>query len=221
MTGTNESAGRLDRLQAQMAEAGVDLVAIAPTPNMRYLLGFAPLADERLCLLLVTPQSTRLVAPELTADQIETRTGMETIRWTDDSGPQQALTEAKEYLDKLLDAADWDELTREAGLTTETTDFFTRRDSIPQIGYDPAIMEVVFALSAERRYPDKVIEGRDGVFVVRWEGEEGIDEEGFEGEKERYRSMISRMKYESWYGAWLTALKDAAEIEIVTPVDTL
>lgn len=94
MTGPNESAGRLGRLQAQMAEAAVDLVAIAPTPNMRYLLGFAPLADERLCLLLVTPQSTRLVAPELTADQIETRTGMETIRWTDDSGPQQALTEA-------------------------------------------------------------------------------------------------------------------------------
>jgi Xaa-Pro aminopeptidase len=54
MTDPSESAGRLRRLQAQMAEARVDLVAIAPTPNMRYLLGFAPLADERLCLLLMT-----------------------------------------------------------------------------------------------------------------------------------------------------------------------
>jgi Xaa-Pro aminopeptidase len=94
MTDAGESAGRMNRLQAQMAEAGVELVAIAPTPNMRYLLGFAPLADERLCLLLVTPQGTRLVAPKLTADQIQARTGMEAIRWSDDTGPRQALTEA-------------------------------------------------------------------------------------------------------------------------------
>jgi Xaa-Pro aminopeptidase len=99
MTDPGESAGRLSRLQAQMAKARVDLVAIAPTPNMRYLLGFAPLADERLCLLLTTPQDIRLVAPELTADQIQARTGMEAIRWSDDTGPRQALTEAVSALD--------------------------------------------------------------------------------------------------------------------------
>jgi len=94
MTDSGESAGRLSRLQAQMAEAGVDLVAIAPTPNMRYLLGFAPLADERPCVLLIACQGTRLVVPELNADQVEARTGMEAIRWSDDTGPRQALTEA-------------------------------------------------------------------------------------------------------------------------------
>jgi Xaa-Pro aminopeptidase len=94
MTGTEESTDRLSRLQAEMAEAGVDLVAIAPTPNMRYLLGFAPLADERLCVLLVTRQGTRLVAPALTAGQIEAHTGREAIRWSDATGPRQALAEA-------------------------------------------------------------------------------------------------------------------------------
>jgi Xaa-Pro aminopeptidase len=94
MTDPDESAGRLSRLQAQMAEAGVDLVAIAPTPNMRYLLGFAPLADERPCILLITRQGTRLVVPELNADQVEARTGMEGVRWSDATGPRQALMEA-------------------------------------------------------------------------------------------------------------------------------
>jgi Xaa-Pro aminopeptidase len=91
-------ARRLARLQAQVAKTGVDLVAIAPTPNMRYLLGFAPLADERLCALLVTPQNTCLVAPDLTAPQIEARTGLEAIRWGDASGPRQALIEAANTL---------------------------------------------------------------------------------------------------------------------------
>lgn len=85
---------RLDRLQAELREIGVDLLAIAPTPNMRYLLGFAPLADERACLLLVTPERTRLVAPELTAHQIEARTGAGAIRWSDAGGPRQALLQA-------------------------------------------------------------------------------------------------------------------------------
>ena len=94
MSDPGKTAGRLANLQAQMAESGVDLLAIAPSPNMRYLLGFAPLPDERPCLLLVTHHNTRLVAPELTATQIETRTGMGALRWRDADGPRQALTEA-------------------------------------------------------------------------------------------------------------------------------
>lgn len=94
MTASDVSAERLSRLQAQMAQAEVDLVAIAPTANMRYLLGFAPLADERPCALLVSRDDMRMVVPELNADQVEARTGMTGIRWTDAAGPHQALAEA-------------------------------------------------------------------------------------------------------------------------------
>jgi Xaa-Pro aminopeptidase len=74
-----------------MLEAGVDIAAIAPTANMRYLLGFAPLADERPCMLLVTPEATRFLVPELNADQVESHTGMQAVRWADAAGPEQAL----------------------------------------------------------------------------------------------------------------------------------
>jgi len=91
---SNVSAERLSRLQKQMAHAGVDVVAIAPTANMRYLLGFAPLADERPCALLVSRDDIRMMVPELNADQVEARTGVTGIRWTDAAGPRQALAEA-------------------------------------------------------------------------------------------------------------------------------
>jgi Xaa-Pro aminopeptidase len=99
MTKTDEYAARLEQLQEEMARANVDLAAIAPTSNMRYLLGFSPLADERLCLLLVTPDRIRFVVPDLNADQVEARTGRKSIRWTDSAGPEQALTEALGQLD--------------------------------------------------------------------------------------------------------------------------
>ena len=94
MTISDVSGLRLAKLQVEMEKAGVDLVAIAPTSNMRYLAGFMPFPDERLCTLLVGQGSVRFVVPELNADHVEANTGMETIRWTDASGPEDALESA-------------------------------------------------------------------------------------------------------------------------------
>jgi Xaa-Pro aminopeptidase len=90
----NELRARIERLRKQLAQDRIDLIAIAPTPNMRYLLGFAPKYDERLCVLLVTPHDARLVVPHLNANQVESHTGMSSIRWTDDEGPRRALSQA-------------------------------------------------------------------------------------------------------------------------------
>lgn len=77
-----------------MLEQHVDLVAIAPTVNMRYLLGFAPYADERPCFLLLSPEAMGLVVPALNAEQFEARTGLPLVRWTDAAGPRQAIGQA-------------------------------------------------------------------------------------------------------------------------------
>lgn len=88
------SITRISRLQTYMTQARIDVAAIGPTANMRYLLGFAPLADERLCTLLVTPQATRFIVPAVNADQVETHTGLPALRWNDATGPEQAVIQA-------------------------------------------------------------------------------------------------------------------------------
>ena len=85
---------RLTRLQQRMHEAQVDLVAIGPTANMRYLIGFAPHADERVCLLLVRPDDVRMVAPSLNCEEIAAHTKVELVPWTDVDGPQAAIRQA-------------------------------------------------------------------------------------------------------------------------------
>lgn len=90
----SELNARRERLREQLAAANVDLLAIAPTPNMGYLMGFAPKYDERLCLFLATRDDARLVVPHLNANQVESHTGMSSLRWTDEQGPQGALAQA-------------------------------------------------------------------------------------------------------------------------------
>ena len=83
---------RLAGLRRRMGEAGLDLVALAPSDNLRYVLGFAPHYDERACMLLVTPASAAVLMPSLNAEQAAgDAPELELVTWSDDAGPTDAL----------------------------------------------------------------------------------------------------------------------------------
>jgi Xaa-Pro aminopeptidase len=85
---------RIARLRARMAETGTDVVVLAPGAHMRWLMGFAPHGDERLCLLLVGKTQAAFVMPALNADDARQHTDLPFHEWADADGPAQALTAA-------------------------------------------------------------------------------------------------------------------------------
>ncbi|MFH1351064.1 MAG: SurA N-terminal domain-containing protein [Pseudomonadota bacterium] len=132
---------------------------------------------------------------------------------------QEAKLAAENYLSQLKGGKSWEKLSKETRLTPKTTKFFTRKDPLTEMGYDRDIREASFSLSENSPYPDKVFENEQGVFVIRWEGQEGIDEEKYQKEKEKLRYAILMGKQQSIFGDWLESLKKKAEIEIIAPVD--
>jgi Xaa-Pro aminopeptidase len=92
MSAETTRTARLARLRTALGEAEVDVVALAPTDNLRWLCGFAPLYDERACLLLVSPQGSAMLMPDLNAEQTAARLPeVELVRWADEDGPVAAL----------------------------------------------------------------------------------------------------------------------------------
>lgn len=87
------TTGRLSTLRAAMAATGTDLLALAPGAHLRWLLGFAPHPDERLCLLLVGPQAAGFVMPALNVDDARQHTDLPFAEWDDATGPDAALTD--------------------------------------------------------------------------------------------------------------------------------
>jgi Xaa-Pro aminopeptidase len=87
------TSSRIDDVRAKMVEREVDLVAIAPSDSLTYVLGFSPLPDERMCLLLVSERDTVFVVPALNAEQSSQHapTGLTFLTWADDEGFEQAL----------------------------------------------------------------------------------------------------------------------------------
>ena len=125
----------------------------------------------------------------------------------------EAKTAAEKYLKQLQDGKDWNQLAKEMKAKTQTTDFFTRQGLPPQIGYAPEMLEAIFKLDQDKRYPAEVFENNKGAFVIRWEDRKGIDEEKFKEEKDSYQNSIIQTKAQEIYRDWVDRLKDDADID--------
>jgi Xaa-Pro aminopeptidase len=90
-------AARIAKVQQGLPAAGLGLVVLAPTDNLRWVLGFAPLYDERACLLLVSARGVAMLMPSLNAEQARSEAPeIELVTWADDAGPATALVAALE-----------------------------------------------------------------------------------------------------------------------------
>ena len=83
---------RIAGLRRQMAAAGLDCVVMYPSANWRYVCSFAPVANERLCLLLVTAEHTAIVLPNFDAEEMSASApGALVSGWSDLEGPERTL----------------------------------------------------------------------------------------------------------------------------------
>lgn len=86
---------RIERARRLMAEKGIDLLAVPPGDDMRYLLGYTPYADERPCYLLVNRGGIAFVVPQLNASQAAGHVTAATFAYGDAEGPSGALAGAR------------------------------------------------------------------------------------------------------------------------------
>lgn len=89
---------RVTALQGILSKHDVDLAVLGPTTHMRYLLGDAPLADERLCVLLAG-EKLQIVVPSLNVASVSSIPGIDELgidmrTWGDNDSPLPVLESA-------------------------------------------------------------------------------------------------------------------------------
>ncbi|HET6781793.1 MAG TPA: Xaa-Pro peptidase family protein [bacterium] len=90
--------GRMTAARRAMEQGGIDLLAIPPSDDLRYLTGFSPVADERSCYLFLSVDAGVFLVPALNADQAERHIRHPFVVYGDAEGPSRALDEAKRQL---------------------------------------------------------------------------------------------------------------------------
>ena len=96
MPATSPFDTRLANLRARMAETGTDLVALGPSSHMAWLSGVNPHGDERPVMLLVSANCAGFLMPALNAAAARKDTDLPFHAWSDDQGPEAALTDLLE-----------------------------------------------------------------------------------------------------------------------------
>ena len=130
-----------------------------------------------------------------------------------------AESASEKYLKSLKEGKSWETMSTENNLKIQQTDFFTRRDPIPDIGNATALNEMAFKLGKDHPYTQKPFVNNKGAFIIRWEGNEGINNKKFQEEKETYRDSLTQTKHQRIFENWIKNLRKKAVIEILTPVD--
>jgi peptidyl-prolyl cis-trans isomerase D len=127
---------------------------------------------------------------------------------------EKAREDAKAFLEALQTGASITTESAKYNLKPESTGFFTRSGTIPKIGYDRAVTEVVFKLSKEKSLPEMPVKGQKGYYVIRFKTRKNPSEDGFEKEKEAIKQNLLQQKTFRTLSAWLAQLRNNSDINI-------
>ncbi len=125
-----------------------------------------------------------------------------------------AKTDAEAVLADLKDGASMETVARDYNLTLQTTGFFERNGSIPNIGFEREISQAAFDLSQKNSLPRKVSQGKNGFYVIKFKQRKTPSMDEFKAGKEAVEERLLRQKQSSVIKAWLEQKKKDCEIII-------
>ncbi len=125
-----------------------------------------------------------------------------------------AKKDAEEFLSSLKDGAEFQKAAANRSLKTKSTGFFKRSGAIPEIGLEREIQDAAFLLSSSRPFPDGVIKGRQGYYVIWFKARQEADPKEFEDQKARITSSLLSQKRQGAIGGLLARLREKSEITV-------
>jgi peptidyl-prolyl cis-trans isomerase D len=142
------------------------------------------------------------VLPKVRADLIKTKQH------------EKSALAAEAFLADVKKSGSLAEESARQGLRIESTGFFKRGAAVPNIGFDRAFSDGVFALSDANRLPDKVFKVNDMNYVISYAERKEPNAESFEKEKNNIKAQLLRQKQSQIINSWLAEKRNSSEIMI-------
>jgi peptidyl-prolyl cis-trans isomerase D len=127
---------------------------------------------------------------------------------------EKAKTDAEALLSALKDGAALAAASKEFDLKIQSTGFFKRNDSIPNIGFERDLSRAAFELSEQESLAPEIIKGRKGYYIIQFRQRQAPSLADFEKEKEDIKNQLLQQKRFKAFQAWLDQRKKSSEIVI-------
>ena len=136
---------------------------------------------------------------------------------TEDVTKKMQNEKAKQEADKvlaLLAAPEEDSQAVADDIKFTATGFFKRNDTIPTIGYEKSIADAAFLLTSNNPFPENVLKGSKGYYIIRFKERKTPEKEAFLLEKEDIIDKLIKTKQTSAFNALVEDLKEKSDITI-------
>ena len=125
-----------------------------------------------------------------------------------------AKEDAEAFLNALKGGESFQEAASSRKLTAKTTGFFGRSGAIPEVGFEPDILEAAFALRSSKPLPGSVLRGKQGYYVIHLKGRQEADQKEFKDKKAEITSNILLQKRQKTLKQVLDWLRRNSQITI-------
>ncbi len=127
---------------------------------------------------------------------------------------EKASKDANAFLDSLKAGGSMETESGKYDLKAETTGFFKRNGSIPNIGSERELAGAAFLLSNKKKLPDDVIKGKKGYYVIRFKKKKNPLIVEFAMKKKDLTQKLLQQKKFKTFNEWLAQLKSKSDISV-------
>ena len=163
------------------------------------------LGDGYYLLEIVAKQPARI--PELAEVEEKVKTDL-----INEKKDEKAKIDAEAVLSVLIDGETIEAAAKKFDITPNSTGFFKRNGTIPNIGFEYELARAAFELSDESRLPQEVFRSDKGYYVIKFKQRKTPPMEEFEKERADVKERLLQQKRSETRRAWLEQKKSSSEI---------
>ena len=125
-----------------------------------------------------------------------------------------AHNDANSFLSEVKNGASMTAESNKYKIQLNTTGFFKRDDPIPGIKFEKNIINAAFKLSNSKKFPEDVIKGKKGYYIIKFKDRKEPASEGFNKEKTKIKDKLLQEKKRKTFEAWITQVRNKSIISI-------
>lgn len=136
--------------------------------------------------------------------------------WIFDKQNEMAQSDATDFLEALRAGMSMEDISEDFNVIVSESDFFGRNQPIPGLGNEPGISMAAFELSEEKKYPETILQGEKGYYVIAFQERKEPSTQNFEQEKENIRQRMLVQKQTKTFEDWMAQIRHKSKISINT-----
>jgi peptidyl-prolyl cis-trans isomerase D len=126
----------------------------------------------------------------------------------------QAEKDAESIIEALKKDDNFTAAAKPFKLSVRETGFFKRNETIPQIGYEPAIASAAFDLNDKNKFSKTPYKGSKGVYVIHLIERREANAKDFDSQKKQIQERLLQQKKYSNFNDYLAELKKRSQIMV-------